>query len=42
MRTTALMVVISSSRWARLPAEQQEQKQLPLRMDASRDTTPHL
>ena len=42
MRTTALMAVISSSRWACLPAEQQQQEQLPLRLDASRDTTPHL
>ena len=33
--------VISSSRWAGQPAEQQQQEQLPLRMDASRDTTPH-
>ena len=32
MRTTALMVVISSSRLARLPAEQQQQQQLTLRM----------
>ena len=42
MRTTALMVVISYSSWACLPAEQHQQEQLPLRMDASRDTTPHL
>ena len=31
------MAVISSSRWAGQPAEQQQQEQLPLRMDASRE-----
>ena len=39
--TSAMMVVISVSRWAGGEGDQQQLKQLPLRMDASRDTTPY-
>ena len=34
MSTSAMMVVISASRWAGMSADQQQQKRLPLRMDA--------
>ena len=37
----AMMVVISVSRWAGGEGDQQQLKQLPLRRDASRDTTPY-
>ena len=42
MSTSAMMVVISASRWTGMSADQQQQKHLPLRMDALKGTTPHL